>query len=234
MFYTTLATTASNGYCSRRLSGFGKNKEIKLLREKIWFPRTDEEVKKERKKVIGNCIACQANGPDTSPEPLQMSLLPPEPWHTVHMDFCAWSLPNWQISISCHWCLLSFPRGRYCSLHSCKRNNIKIGTNFLNSWNTINCEKRQSQIQVRSKTLANNTYLASGKLRSWKFHEAFDQSYLCSSHRREKLEKRTLYISAKLQSYSAYHNRISTIKSIIQLSHQNEASTSDIWSWSSI
>lgn len=62
----------------------GLVKTKKLLREKIWFPRIDEEVK----KVIGNCIACQANGPDTSPEQLQMSLLPPEPWHTVHMDFC--------------------------------------------------------------------------------------------------------------------------------------------------
>ena len=28
------------------------------------------------------------NGPENHPQPLQMSSLPPEPWHTVHMDYC--------------------------------------------------------------------------------------------------------------------------------------------------
>ena len=31
---------------------------------------------------------CQASGPENRLDPLQMSPLPPEPWHTVHMDFC--------------------------------------------------------------------------------------------------------------------------------------------------
>ena len=62
--------------------GIVKTKQ--LLREKIWFPGIDEEVK----KVVGDCFACQANGPDQCPDQLQMSPLPPEPWHTVHVDFC--------------------------------------------------------------------------------------------------------------------------------------------------
>ena len=62
--------------------GIVKTKQ--LLREKVWFPRLDEEVK----GVIGDCLACQASGPDPRPDPLQMSPLPPEPWHTVHIDFC--------------------------------------------------------------------------------------------------------------------------------------------------
>ena len=61
--------------------GIVKSKQ--LLREKIWFPGIDEEVK----KVVGECLACQANGPDLHPNPLQMSPLPPELWHTVHIDF---------------------------------------------------------------------------------------------------------------------------------------------------
>ena len=61
----------------------GLVKTKQLLREKTWFPGIDENVK----KLIGNCIACQANGPASRPDPLQMSPLPPEPWHTVHMDF---------------------------------------------------------------------------------------------------------------------------------------------------
>ena len=62
--------------------GIVKTKQ--LLREKIWFPGMDDEVK----RIVGNCLACQANGPNQYPEPLQMSPLPPEPWHTVHVDFC--------------------------------------------------------------------------------------------------------------------------------------------------
>ena len=38
--------------------------------------------------MIDKCIACQANGPSNHLDPLQMSPLPPDPWHTVHMDFC--------------------------------------------------------------------------------------------------------------------------------------------------
>ena len=62
--------------------GLGKTKM--LLREKIWFPSIDELTK----QLIDQCIPCQANGPDSRPEPLQMSPLPPEPWHTVNVDFC--------------------------------------------------------------------------------------------------------------------------------------------------
>ena len=62
--------------------GIVKTKQ--LIREKIWFPGLDDEVK----KVISDCLACQANGPDQRPDPLQMSPLPPDPWHTVHIDFC--------------------------------------------------------------------------------------------------------------------------------------------------
>ena len=39
-------------------------------------------------QMIKGCIACQANGPENRPESLQMSPLPPEPWDTVHVDFC--------------------------------------------------------------------------------------------------------------------------------------------------
>ena len=59
-------------------------KTKKLLREKVWFPIIGARVK----QLIGNCIACQANGLKNHSETLQMSILPPEPWHTVHVDFC--------------------------------------------------------------------------------------------------------------------------------------------------
>ena len=62
----------------------GLVKTKQLLREKIWFPGIDSAVK----QLIDNCVTCQANGPENRPDPLQISPLPPEPWHTVHIDFC--------------------------------------------------------------------------------------------------------------------------------------------------
>ena len=62
----------------------GLVKTKKLLREKIWFPGLDAMAK----DMIDSCLACQANGPENNPDPLQMSPLPPTPWHTVNMDFC--------------------------------------------------------------------------------------------------------------------------------------------------
>ena len=62
----------------------GVVKTKRLLREKVWFPGIEEKVK----TTIESCIACQANGPPVQPAPLQMTTLPPKPWHTVNVDFC--------------------------------------------------------------------------------------------------------------------------------------------------
>ena len=62
----------------------GLVKAKQLLRKKVWFPKIDEYVKYK----IDTCIACQANSGNSHPDPLLMSSLCPEPWHTVHMDFC--------------------------------------------------------------------------------------------------------------------------------------------------
>ena len=55
-----------------------------FLREKVWFPGIDDYVK----TMINKCLACQANGPENRPDPLQISPLSPGPLHTVHVDFC--------------------------------------------------------------------------------------------------------------------------------------------------
>ena len=62
----------------------GLVKTKKLLREKVWFPGIDNLAK----QTVDNCISCQANGRTSRPEPLQMTKLPPQPWHTVNIDFC--------------------------------------------------------------------------------------------------------------------------------------------------
>ena len=57
---------------------------IVKTKQKVWFPNIDREVE----VLLSSCLACQANGPNTKPDPLTMSSLPPEQWHTVHIDFC--------------------------------------------------------------------------------------------------------------------------------------------------
>ena len=67
--------------------GIVKTKQ--LLREKVWFPQIDKQVT----ALVNNCIACQANGPNVQPNQLQMTPLPPSPWHTLNLDFCG-PFPN--------------------------------------------------------------------------------------------------------------------------------------------
>ena len=38
--------------------------------------------------MIDYCIPCQAKTSSLCPSPLQMLELPPELWHTIHVDFC--------------------------------------------------------------------------------------------------------------------------------------------------
>ncbi|XP_028416022.1 uncharacterized protein K02A2.6-like [Dendronephthya gigantea] len=62
--------------------GIVKTKQ--LLREKVWYPGIDKDVKTE----IDDCIPCQATSQNVTPEPLQMTTLPTAPWSQVSTDFC--------------------------------------------------------------------------------------------------------------------------------------------------
>ena len=62
----------------------GLVKTKRLLREKVWFPGIDNFVQRN----IDTCISCQATSSKSRPEPLKMTDLPPEVWHTVNIDFC--------------------------------------------------------------------------------------------------------------------------------------------------
>ena len=55
-----------------------------LIREKIWFPGIDKNVK----HMIDHCIPCQAVTTANKPAPLRMNELLPAPWHTLHLDHC--------------------------------------------------------------------------------------------------------------------------------------------------
>ena len=61
----------------------GIEKTKSLLREKIWYPRMDDKVK----KMIENCVACQAVGPSNSSEPMRITPTATEPWQSLAIDF---------------------------------------------------------------------------------------------------------------------------------------------------
>ena len=54
-----------------------------LLREKVWFPCMDNLVESK----IKSCLACQVANPVTKREPLQMTVLPDNPFVEVSIDF---------------------------------------------------------------------------------------------------------------------------------------------------
>ena len=62
--------------------GIVKTKQ--LIREKVWFPGIDHLVE----NTVSSCIPCLASysGP-TKREPVVPTPLPPEPWHSVAIDF---------------------------------------------------------------------------------------------------------------------------------------------------
>lgn len=112
-------------------------KTEQLLREKIWFPGMDEEVK----KMIGECLARQANGPDPHPDPLHMSPLPPEPWYTVHVDFCG-PFPTGEYLLVVIDAYSRFPEVDIVRIFNfCKVHHQQAGKNLCCTWNTEKIEK---------------------------------------------------------------------------------------------
>ena len=61
--------------------GIVKTKQ--LLREKVWFPGIDKQVE----DFCQSCIPCLASTPKQTTEPLQMTVLPNNPWSQISMDF---------------------------------------------------------------------------------------------------------------------------------------------------
>ena len=60
-----------------------ENRTVDLLRERIWFPA----MRKLAKDVVKSCLSRQMICDRTYDEPLQLTLLPSDVWHTISIDY---------------------------------------------------------------------------------------------------------------------------------------------------
>ncbi len=77
--------------CSQRPSRNRKNEKA-TTRESVVFWNWQESLTDDW--WFDDCVACQTNGSENRPQPLQMSPLPPAPWHVVQ-----WSIPDWSLVV---------------------------------------------------------------------------------------------------------------------------------------
>ena len=82
----------------------GQAKTKSLLRETVWFPNMDKQVRTE----LEHCLACQATSQPNSPEPLNVSPMPDSPWDKVKIDFYG-PLPTGQYILVVIDCYSRFP-----------------------------------------------------------------------------------------------------------------------------
>ena len=61
----------------------GQARTKALIREHVWFPEMDKKVRAELEK----CLACQATGQPSQPEPLRSTPLPNKAWDKLKIDF---------------------------------------------------------------------------------------------------------------------------------------------------
>ena len=62
---------------------WGKTKTIRLLREKVWFPKLGKAVK----NFIAECYACTVANSKMTPAPIKCRDLPKRPWKELTTDF---------------------------------------------------------------------------------------------------------------------------------------------------
>ena len=60
----------------------GKTKTKQMLREKYWFPLMNSVID----TAIDQCCECQVATRDSKEEPIKVSEIPSQPWHTVSVD----------------------------------------------------------------------------------------------------------------------------------------------------
>ena len=82
----------------------GQARTKALLRETVWFPGMDEQVRTE----LEHCLACQATAQPNHPEPIKTAPMPNRPWDKVKIDSYG-PLPTGQYILVVIDCYSRFP-----------------------------------------------------------------------------------------------------------------------------
>ena len=82
----------------------GQARTKALLRETVWFPGMDKQVRTE----LEHCLACQATAQPNHPEPIKTAPMPNSPWDKVKIDFYG-PLPTGQYILVVIDCYSRFP-----------------------------------------------------------------------------------------------------------------------------
>ena len=93
----------------------GQARTKALMREHVWFPEMDKKVRAELEK----CVACQATGQLSQPEPLRSTPLPNKAWDKLKIDFYG-PLPTGQYILVVLDCYSRFPEVEVLSSISAK------------------------------------------------------------------------------------------------------------------
>ena len=63
--------------------GLGESRTVKLLRERVWFPR----LARKTKEYVASCTSCAAAVPANTPSPITSGEMPEGPWQKVAADY---------------------------------------------------------------------------------------------------------------------------------------------------
>ncbi len=111
----------------------GVEKTKSLLREKIWYPGMDDKVK----KVIENCVACQAVGPNNPSEPMRITPTATEPWQSFGNQFLRSNTAQWTILTSCHRDLFLISGSGNCQIDINQSLYPEAEPHICHSWYTL-------------------------------------------------------------------------------------------------
>ena len=122
----------------------GLIKTKKLLREKVWFPKTDNSTE----KAVKECLACQSVGQPSKPAPIQPMPIPQQASDVVYVDFLG-PLPKKDLLVIIDG-RTRYPEYRNSSQYERQVNHSMFRKYFFPPWHTANdCIRQWSTVPGR-------------------------------------------------------------------------------------
>ena len=189
----------------------GLIKTKKLLREKVWFPKTDNSTE----KAVKECLACQSVGQPSKPAPIQPMPIPQQASDVVYVDFLG-PLPKKDLLVIIDG-RTRYPEYRNSSQYERQVNHSMFRKYFFPPWHTANdCIRQWSTVPGRrnspiyvykwDQTPQNYAHMATSKRRNRDVHETANEVSTDGSRRTQGLETRATTIPAELPRHAPLYD----------------------------